>query len=88
VLTAVALGSAERRQGLWLASMRLDYCIVKQGSKLTTVQCPRLDTDHSSCASVLHSTGRHHSRSPVMWKYARILRSSRWLGSSTELVLV
>jgi hypothetical protein len=87
VLTAVALGSAERRQELWLASMRLDYCSVKQASKLTTVQCPRLDTDHSSCASVPQSTGRHHSRPSVMWKYARISRSSRWLGSSAELVL-
>jgi hypothetical protein len=78
VLTAVALGSAERRQELWLASMRLD-CSVKQGSKLTTVQCPRLNTDHSSCASVPHSTRRHHSRPSVMWKYARISRSLRWL---------
>jgi hypothetical protein len=65
VLTAVALGSAERRQELWLASMRLDYCSVKQASKLTTVQCPRLDTDHSSCASVPHSTGA--SLSPVSY---------------------
>jgi hypothetical protein len=88
VLTAVALGSAERRQELWLASMRLDYCSVKQASKLTTVQCPRLDTDHSPCASVSHSPGRHHSRPSVMWKYARISRSSRWRGSSTELVMV
>jgi hypothetical protein len=88
VLTAVALGSAERRQKLWLASMRLDYCSVKQASKLTTVQCPRLDTDHPLCASVFRSPGRHHSRPSVMWKYAQISRDSRWLGSSTELVLV
>ena len=87
VLTAVALGSAERRQELWLASMRLD-CLVKQASKLTTVYCPRLNTDHSARASLSHSTRRHHSSPSVMWKYAQISRNSRWPGSSTELVLV
>jgi hypothetical protein len=85
VLTAFALGSAERPQGLWLASMRLD-CNVKQGNKLTVQRAlltpiiPRVE----ACTSL---PGSIYPRPSVMRKHARCLGSSRWPGSPAKLVL-